>query len=163
MFSSLKPVPIKIDKSMGLLRRHECCRGEHRGARGLIPGMTAQGPPTSLRQAARPRSQRRWPLAPGHWAELGVACGGSVRSAGIEVNSDVQTYVIYRYSCQRSRSNGGLDENGTLDERVAPSGVPLSFRLLVKPIRLIAPAKLVGPGSRGERGIVLPQTIPVFL
>jgi hypothetical protein len=76
---------------MGLSRRHECRRVEHRGARGLIPGMTAQGPPTSLRQAAQPRSPRRWPLAPGHWAELDVACGGSLRSAGIEVKSNVQT------------------------------------------------------------------------
>jgi hypothetical protein len=82
MFSSLKPVPIK---SMGLSRRHECRRGKHRCARGLIPGLTAQGAPPSLRQAARPRSQRRWPLAPGHWAEVGVACGASCGQPGLRL------------------------------------------------------------------------------
>jgi hypothetical protein len=56
--------------------------------------MTAQGQPASLRQAARPRSQRRWPLAPGHWAKLAVAVGGYLLSARVNSLSTVQLGTV---------------------------------------------------------------------
>jgi hypothetical protein len=62
--------------------------------------MTAQGQPTILRQAARTRSQRRWPLAPGHWAKVVVAGGGYLRSA--EINSNVQVSDLSAGSYQES-------------------------------------------------------------